>query len=147
MHIEKYIRKIVDDGDIKEMEQLSDLLQETIEVIKKYDEKKYKKFEMELYKMAYGNVLTEDMAEEIVSKMQPYHTYFTMNEAREIQQKYGLEDINPINFFIVLNMSYNDYKSVFGDNLEMYVRFTEAFIKDEDAKPDKIFLYFTQIPK
>ena len=147
MHIEKYIRKIVEDGDIKEMEKLSDMLEETIEIIKDYDENTYKKFKMRLYKMAYVDVLTEEIAEDIVSNMKPYHMYFSPSEAREIQQKYAIDDIRPTDFFITLNMAYNDYKSVFGDNLEMYVKFAEAFIQDEDAKEDKVFLYFMTIPK
>ena len=73
--------------------------------------------------------------------------YFKPSEAKEIQEKFGLTDIRPSDFFITLNMSYNDYKNIFGDNLEMYVKYAEAFIKDEDAKEDKVFLYFMTIPK
>ena len=29
----------------------------------------------------------------------------------------------------------------------MYVRLADDFINDEDAKKDKIFIYFTQIPE
>ena len=76
MNIEKYIRKIVDDGDIKEMEKLSDMLEDTIEILKEYDKNIYKKYEMDLYKMAYGNVLTQEMAEDIVSNMKPYRYVF-----------------------------------------------------------------------
>lgn len=46
-----------------------------------------------------------------------------------------------------MNMAYSDYKEIFGDNLELYVKFSKAFIKDEDAKEGKVYLYFTEISK
>lgn len=36
-------------------------------------------------------------------------------------------------------------KGVFGDNLDMYARFSRNFIKDEDAKEGKVYLYFRNI--
>ena len=54
------------------MEELSDMLEDTMEIIKDYDRECYKEFEMKLYKMAYGSRLNKTIAEEIVSKMRPY---------------------------------------------------------------------------
>lgn len=147
MHIEHLIRKIVDEGDRSEMEKLSDILEEVIDLIKEYDEEAYSKYKMCLYKMAYGEVLSEDMADDIIRKMQPYGMKWTLNESEQIQRDFGLEDIRPVDFWIVMNSAFNDFRNVFGDNLDTYVRYTQAFINDEDAKQGKIFLYFTQIPK
>ena len=72
MNIEEYIEKIVDNGKIEDMESLSDMLEDTMEIIKDYDEKCYKEFEMKLYKMAYGDHLNKSMAQDIVNKMRPY---------------------------------------------------------------------------
>ena len=146
MHIEEYIRKIVDEGDRNEMEELSDILEEVIDLIKEYDEEAYKKYTMCLYKMAYGEVLSEDMADDMIRKMQPYGMKWTLNEAEDIQNNYGI-DVRPVDFWIVMNQAFNDFRNVFGDNLEMYVRYTEAFINDEDAKPGKVWKYFTEIPR
>ena len=44
-----------------------------------------------------------------------------------------------------MNQAYNDYKDLFNENIEMYARYANDFINDEDAKKDKVFLYFTQI--
>lgn len=148
MHeIKEYIQKIVDDGDRREMEDLSDILDEVICVIKNYDEELYKKYKMELYCMAYGNRLNKEMAEEIVSKMKPYKMRWSLDETRDIQQEFGLDNIDEYSFFVVMNSAYNDYRNIFGDNLEMYVKFTKDFIEDEDAKEGKVFTYFTTIPK
>ena len=72
MDIEDYIEQIIKNGDVEHMENLSEILEDIMELLKKYDEEKYNKYKMYLYKMACGNVLNRDMAEEIVSKMRPY---------------------------------------------------------------------------
>ena len=145
MDIEEIIQRVVDNGNVEDMHSLSDILENTMEIIKKYDEDCYKKYEMELYKMAYGSTLSRTMAEDIVSKMRPYRKRWSMEETQRIQEEYGLNDIRPVDFFIVMNAAYNDYKDLFDENVEMYVRFTNDFINDEDAKEDKVFIYFTEI--
>lgn len=146
-HIKEYIKKIVEDGDRSEMEELSNLLDEVICVIKDYDKELYKEYEMCLYKMAYGDVLNKEMAEEIVFNMQPYQMKWSLEQTREVQEQYGLDSLRDIDFWIVMNSAYNDYRDIFGDNLEMYAKYSKDFIKDEDAKQGKVFKYFTTIPK
>lgn len=148
MHeIKEYIQKIADDGEPREMEQLSDILDEIIYVIKDYDEKLYKKYKMELYCMAYGNRFNRQMAEDIVSKMKPYKMRWSLEETRDIQQEFGLDNLDEYDFFVVINSAYNDYRDLFGDNLDMYARYTKDFIEDEDAIEGKVFKYFTIIAK
>lgn len=146
MEIEDYIERIIDNGNVEDMHKLSEMLEDVLEKICEFDEDIYKKYEMELYKMAYGSTLSRRMAEDIVSKMKPYRMRWSLEETKRIQEEYGLEDIRPIDFFVVINSAYNDYKDLFDENTEMYVRFTNDFIKDEDAKEDKVFTYFTTIP-
>lgn len=145
MDIEDIIQVIVDGGDVQHMHMLSDILDDVLEEICKYDKEKYKQYELKLYKMAYGNTFTREMAEEIVSKMRPYAMKWSIEETQQIQSQYGINDISPADFFIVLNMAYNDYNNIFNENIEMYVRFVDDFVNDEDAKEDKVFNYFTQI--
>ena len=147
MEIEDYIEKIVDNGRIEDMKELSDMLEDTMEIINKYDEQCYKEMEMKLYKMAYGNVLNRKMAEEIVHKMRPSGMRWTLDETRNLQRQYGVDNINDVDFFIVMNSAFNDYRDLFQDNIEDYMKFTIDFIEDEDAKQDKTFLYFTIIPR
>lgn len=142
MEIERYIRKIVNDGDRQEMEELSDILVKVVDIIKKYDEDCYREYKMKLFKMAYGNEIPEEVAEDIVHKMRPEGQRWSINETEQMQRDYGLDNINPVSFFLTINMAFNDYRDVFGDNLDMYIRFSKAFILDEDAKPNKILNYF-----
>ena len=141
MHIKKYIQMIVENGRQEDMEELSDILDETINIIKEYDHSLYDK-----YKMAYGNSFDEEMAEDIIRNMKPYGMRFSIEDSRQIQSQFGLDNINPIDFWIVINSAYNDYRDLFEDNLEMYARYARDFIEDEDAKQDKVFVYFTTIP-
>ena len=148
MHeVKKMIQKIANDGNINEMEELSDILDEVICVIKDYDEQLYEKYKMELYRMAYGDKLNEEMAEKIVSKMRPYKQRWSLDETRSMQEEYGIMDIDEYDFFVVINSAFNDFRNLFEDNIDMYIRYTEDFINDEDAKEGKVFRYFTTIPE
>ena len=146
MHIKKYIQMIVDNGRQEDMEELSDILDEVINTIKEYDKDLYEKYKLKLYKIAYGNTFDEDMAEDIIRNMKPYGMRFSIEDSRQIQNQFGLDNINPYDFWIVINSAYNDYRDLFEDNIEMYARFTRDFIEDEDAKSDKVFVYYTTIP-
>lgn len=144
MHeIKEYIRKIVDDGSIEEMYNLSDMLDELAHTVKQFDEDLYKKYKMKLYVMAYGDVLTESLAKEIVSEMRPYGEKFSIEESRDIQDRFGMNNIREWDYYAVLNMAYNDYRNLFNDNIEMYAIFTRDFIEDEDGKKGKVLKYFT----
>lgn len=145
MEIEEYIERIVDNGNVEDMRTLSYILKELMLVIKKYDKECYEKYEMELYKMAYGNTLSKEMAEKITNKMKPYGEKWSLNETMDLQERYGFENIKSTDFYVVMNSAYNDYHDLFGDDIEMYLKFTKDFINDEDAKDGKVFIYFTTI--
>ena len=144
--IKEYIEKIVDEGTNEDMHKLSNMLENTIEDLKQFDDQCYEQYKMELYKIAYGNTLNKSMAQNIVSNMRPYGQRWSIEETKSVQNDFGVVDINPIDFYIVLNSAYNDYYNIFNENLDMYVKFTIDFINDEDARKDKTFLYFTTIP-
>lgn len=142
MEIKKYIDKIVEEGTDEDMEKLSDIMIDLIYDLKRYDEEKAHKYKMCLYKMAYGEVLSEEMAKHIVEEMKPEGEHWTIEQTTSVKNQYGFADIRDIDFWVVMNMAYNDYKDIFRDNIEMYARFSYAFIKDPDAKQGKVFRYF-----
>lgn len=147
MDIEEYIERIIDNGKIEDMQELSEMLEDTMEIIKDYDEKCYKDFEIKLYKMAYGSHLNKSMAQDIVHKMRPFGERWNYEEVENIQRQRGINDIDTASFYTVINSAYNDYKDIFSEDVEGYIRFTIDFIKDEDAKEGKTFKYFTEIVK
>lgn len=153
MDIRDCIQKIAEDGDLSEMIKLSEILVDLMEIIKQYDEEAYKRYEMHIYKMAYGTVLSRQMAEEIVSKMKPYGKRWNIEETKEVQERYGIDNIRPVDFFVVMNSKFNDSRDTVEkfakdkeEELDMYISLTRDFILDEDAKEGKVFYYFTQIP-
>ena len=97
--------------------------------------------------MAYGNTLSKEMAEKIVNNMKPYGKKWTLNQTMDIQEKYGLDRLKSTDFFVVMNSAYNDYNDIFDDKLDLYVKFAEDFINDEDAVDGKVLIYFTTIAK
>ena len=145
MKIRKYIEKIGENKKIEDMQKLGDMLADIIYSTKESHPEIYEKYKMELYVMAYGKVLTEEMAEDIVHKMKPAGEHWSMEETNSVKAQYGLNNISNVDFYTVMNMAWNDYKGVFGENLEMYVNYSKAFIEDEDAKKGKVFIYFTKI--
>ena len=153
MEIEKYIRKIVNDGDRQEMEELSDILVEVVDIIKKYDEDCYRKYKMELYEMAYGKVLTDDIKREWVMKMRPSPKW-TEEQVMSLTDRYGIE-VPYMSAFVIINMLYSDMKSALGtgddeDSLNRYLKATTDWYYDEDAKVDgeeKLYNYRYYIMK
>jgi hypothetical protein len=147
MDIEEYIEKIVENGRIEDMEELSDMLEETIDIVKDYDKECYDDVAMRLYEMAYGKKLTDDMKREWVKKMRPMSKW-TENEVKNIVSQYEFE-VPYMSAFVILNMLYSDMKSAFGDgndeeSLKRYLRGTSDWYFDEDAKVDgeeKLFNY------
>lgn len=146
MDIEEIIETIVNNGRVEDMQELSDMLEDTLEDMKEYYPEEYKKYEIKLYEMAYGCVLNEEMAKDIVKKMRPFGEKWRIEETSNIQRDFGLNFREP-DFYIVMNSAYNDYNNLFRDNIEMYVQFASDFINDEDAKRDKVYLYYTTIPE
>ncbi len=146
MEIKEYLDRIIDNDKLEDMHKLSDIFEKTMEHLEKCDKNAFDKYEMELYEMANGKVLNQKMAEKIVNNMRPYGMKWTIDEIDEIKKQYGFNNLRTIDTYIVVNSAYNDFQDIFGDKIEMYIRYARDFIEDEDAKDGKVFLYFTTIP-
>ena len=147
MKIKEMLNVIIDKGKSDDMYKLNDMLNDLICDLKEQNPKLYQEYKMDLYKIAYGKVLNQEMAEDIIMSMTPYHMKWSLDETREVQAQYDLEKIRDIDFWIVMNSAYNDFKDLFDEDIESYAKYTKNFIVDKDAKDDKVFLYFTTIPK
>jgi len=144
MEIKNYISKIITSDDNNKKEELinfvSYILEHTDGVDKEEAEKK-------LYEMSEGKVLNEERAGKIIETMKPFGEKWTLEDTEGVRKQYGYEDIQPVDFWIVMNSAYNDYEDLFKDNIEYYAKFSRDFIKDEDAVDEKVYIYFTKIPK
>lgn len=147
MEIKKYIDKIVENGKDEDMEKLYEMLVEITCKMKELHYDKYKYYKMELYQMAYGKVLNEDMAHEIVEKMKPLGEYWDIDTIKRVKSSAGLT-YNDYDFYTVMNSLANDYGEIIDkEDVTTYVKMAKSFIEDEDAIKDKVFIYFTTIPE
>lgn len=143
MEIDNYIRKIMASDDENKKEQFIHWLCEVM------DEANVDKeaIEIALYELTEGRVLNEERARHLIENMKPFGMKWTLEETEGVRKQYGYDDIRSIDFWIVMNSAYNDYNDLFNDNIEYYAKFTRDFIKDEDAKEDKVYYYFSMIPR
>lgn len=146
MKIREYIKKIVDNGKQEDMEELSEMLEDTIYKLKEIEPKCYKKYKMKLYEMAYGKVLTEEMAYKWVQEMKPKHEHWTMEETTNAMASLGY-NCNKIDYYVVANMMYNDYYNLVKDDEELALKMAYMWLDDEDAVKDKLYEYYRHIPK
>lgn len=141
MNYKEYIEEIVATNDKDKMHKLQCLM------VKAFEELDDEEMDLKLYELAKGKYLNHEMAEKIIRKMKPYSMKWTFEQTDAVRNQKGYSDIRPVDFWIVMNMAYNDYFELFKDELEDYVDYTRMFIKDEDATPYKVYEYFMNIPK
>lgn len=135
--IEEIIQRIIDNGNIQDMHTLSEILEDTMEIIEKYDEECYKEYEMELYTMAYGKKLPDKIKFEWVKNMKPIARW-GLEEIKDIYSRYDI-DIPLYSFFVIINLLYSDMKNSLGqieneEDLTKYIQATNDWYYDEDAK-------------
>lgn len=146
MKIKEMLAKIIDKGNIEDMYKLNDMLDDLICDLKEQKPKLYKEYKKELYELAYGNMILEDKAIEIVENMRPYGEHYTIEDAKEIKQEYSMKN-NASDIYLVVNSLYNDYHDLLDDNDEMYAKMTKLWLNDADSVEDKVYIYFSEIPK
>lgn len=147
MEIRKYIDKIGEKRNVEDMQKLGDMLSEIIYSTKESHPELYEKYKMELYVMANGQVLTDEMKREWVSEMKPLAKW-TEDEIKTVAAKYGLK-VPYMSAYVIANMLYSDMKNVFGsgddeESLVKYLQATADWYDDEDSAVDgeeKLFNY------
>lgn len=142
-----YIEKIISSKDTEKINKLADVMIDTISYMKTLDKEEYEDIECELYEIAEGKILNEEKAEYIIDHMKPYGMCWTFEETEKIRKENGYTNIRPIDFWVVMNSAYNDYHSLFDENIEMYAKYSYYFINDEDSNEDKVYEYFVTIPR
>lgn len=138
---------IIDKGKTEDMYKLNDMLDELICDLKEKQPKLYKEYKMKLMGMAYDYKFDEDMAIEIVNNMKPLGEYWDYETTSKVKRDYDI-NATDCDFYVVMNSLVNDYNKVIDkEDVETYVKMANAFINDEDAIKDKVWIYYTKIPK
>lgn len=144
--IRKYIEKIGENKNIKDMEKLGDMLSEIIYSTKDSHPEIYKKYKLELYEMAYGKKLNEEMAEKWVKEMKPVGLHWTMEETTNAMQSLGY-NFDSVDFFVVANMMYNDYYNLVKDDESLALKLAQDWLEDVDSSNNKLYKYWKYIVK
>lgn len=147
MKIKEMLNVIIDKGNVKDMYKLNEMLNELICDLKEQNPRLYREYKKELMGIAYDYKFDYNMAKEIVDNMQPLGEYWDIETTNKAKKDYNL-DVDDYDFYIVINSLINDYNKVISkDDAETYIKMANAFINDEDAIKDKIWVYFTNIAK
>lgn len=146
MKIREYIEKIIENGKREDMQTLSEMLDELICDLKEKNPKLYYKYKSELYELANGKVLTDDMAHEWVNKMQPIHEFWTYEETTNAMRQMGY-NLDKIEFYVVANMMMNDYNNLVKDNEELALKMAKDWLNDTDSVENKLYEYHKYIVK
>ena len=149
MKVREYISKIAEGKDIEEMEQLGDVLEDTLLKLKRYDEDEYEDMEICLYEMAYGKTLTREMADEWVESMEPTYKW-DFATTSTVRKQHNVADIDDISFYVVMNMLHSDMADVLGtgddvESINTYIQATRDWLKDEDVAEDKLYNYWRYV--
>lgn len=94
--------------------------------------------------------LTKEMADEWMENLQNEDgtrgPHWKIDQVRQVMAQRGI-DVDPVQFYAVLNMIYSDYCKVLrkhgmGDRLDVYVDLACAWMNDKDAVKDKAGAYY-----
>lgn len=98
---------------------------------------------------------TEETAEKWVKAMRNTDgtkgPHWTQEQTRKVMKHMGVNDVEPHEFYAVMNAMYSDYCAVakkFGvDRPEFYGELAKAWLMDEDAVEDKAAAYYCYVVK
>lgn len=136
MKCREYIRKIVDNNG--DMEELSEILCECINLLEEHNRKEMCE---RLYILAYGEQLNEEEALDLVEDMEPFGEHWNMAQTTQVGNQYGWSDYSKVSWYYTMNMIYNDYHSVLGDDTSIYIKMARAFLLDKDAPKADVKVY------
>jgi hypothetical protein len=142
--VKQYLEKIEESKDQGKMEKLGEMFEDLMYKIKEVDYEMYKQYKTCLYEMAYGCVLSEEMAQEWIYSMKPFGMKWNLEQIKAVIEEQKLS-VNTIDFWAIMNAMYNDYNQIFKEEVNTYIELAVDFLEDEDAKPNKTYNYWKYI--
>lgn len=91
--------------------------------------------------MAYNYTINNELAHDIVDNMKPLGEYWSKEQIINV-----IGDVPNIDgIYVVMNSLANDYKDVISlDDVDTYVKMTNAWINDIDGHENKVWWYFVK---
>lgn len=143
--VKEYISKIVDKGSPADMHKLSCILEDLIDDMKEEHYDKYCEYKVKLYEILNGEKLTDELSKKWVAHMEPAGEHWTMEETTNAKNALMYSDVNNLDFYVVANMMYNDYYDIVKDDETLALRLARDWLKDTDAKDNKLYEYYKHI--
>lgn len=146
MNFRKLMEEAVKKSPGKEkMQEWGEFLEELMEELEKAHPELYHKKYMDFYKMNFGCELNEYLAEKWVHSMKPYGQKWSIEEARRVKPMSVKS--SDYSWYAILNMEYNDNRTIFGEEVDRYVKLANNFLNDIDAPEGdkKAFKYYAYI--
>lgn len=136
LDLKKILTNAITSGSVG-LDELKDLFIDLFDDLRRSDKEMYDELTLKIYEHIYGCTIPKEYAEEIVKQMKPYGEKWNYEQVQNYNKGY-----NKSEFYLVMNMFYNDYGKIIGNDNSNYVRFTEAWFDDIDGKENKTFNYF-----
>lgn len=139
--MKEYLDKIVSNGRKEDMDCLSEMFVDLMYKIKDYDHSMFDKYKTKIVGMAYNYTINSELAMDIVKDMRPLGEYWSMDTIKSV-----VGDVQNLpEIYVVMNSLVNDYKDVINpDEVDTYVKMTNAWINDVDAPDKKVWKYFVR---
>lgn len=106
----------------------------------------YEHIEGEMYEMAYGKKISEEMAKKWVDNMKPVGRYWTMEQTTKAMTDLGYNH-DKIDFFVVANMMKNDYADLTAEDDALALKMAHNWLNDKDARDCKLYQYWKHVIK
>lgn len=141
----KLIEKIINNGNNKDMLGLKDILNNLLDNLKINDFKQYNVVSHKLYKLVYGDKLSEDLAKKWVKSMKNKDN--TTGEHWSYEQTSNFaNEFDKNEWYAVMNMMYSDYYNPKFDT-DTYIELAKDWFNDKDSSKSKTIDYFFDIVK
>lgn len=136
----KELKKILESRNEKHIEELFDMFEDLIEEFKTENPMRYNEIKYNIHKMAYGEHLSESMAQEWVSNMENKDGskggHWTYDQSKAYAGNHDKCD-----FYAALNMCYSDYYNPKFDT-SVYVQLANDWLDDKDVGAGKTLKYY-----
>lgn len=128
----------------KHKEKMAEIIEMLMCNVKEHKYDLYEHIEGELYEMAYGMKINEEMAKKWVKNMKPVGEHWSMEETTQAMHNLGYSH-NEIDFYVVANMMINDYHNLTKEDEMLALKLAHDWLDDEDARECKLYNYWKYI--
>lgn len=139
------LKKMKERASREDVNALADVVSMALDEMHEEHHEFYEHLECILYEAVYGKRITREMADKWVSHMKPLAKW-TFEGTTDVMHQKGL-NLDPVEFYVVMNMLYSDMHNVFEEDLDKYVMAAKDWLQDEDVAEHKLYNYYKHVVK